>query len=166
MAMKSWAWRAELNSYTQSTLRLLAKRFFLPRRQIILRPQNQESQRTKVDIRKNQSAFKNYYPGVHQTKQTYDSRATKSWAWTTELNSYAQITLRFPDKRVFLQRSKFIPRPQIQESLRPKLNEMKKYSAFKTYYRRVYQTKKRPMTLGPRNLEHGQLNWTHMHRLL
>ena len=68
-ATKSWESTIKLNSYTQSTLILLAKRFFLPRRQIILRPQNQESQRTKVDIRKNQSTFKTYYTGVHQTKK-------------------------------------------------------------------------------------------------
>ena len=142
MVTKSWAWRAEFNSYTQSTLRFLAKRIFLQGIQFILRPQNQESQRRKVNKTKSHSAFKTYHPGVYQTKKTYDSWVTKYWAWTTELNSYAQITLRLLDKRVFLQRLKFILGPQNQESLRTKLNEKKNYSAFKTYYLKVYQTKK------------------------
>ena len=92
--------------------------------------------------------------------------ATKYWAWTAEINSHTQSTLRLLAKRNFLQRRQFILRPQNQESQRTKLNKKKKQSAINTYYPRVCQTRKRHMTLGRRNLESRQLNWTHIHRVL
>ena len=91
--------------------------------------------------------------------------ATKYWAWTAEINSHTQSTLRLLAKRNFLQRRQFILRPQNQESQRTKLNKKKKQSAFKNYYPRVYQTKKRHMTLEPRNLVHGKLNGTHVNKV-
>ena len=140
--MKSWDWTIEPNSYTKSTPRLLAKKVFLQRRQFIPRPQNQESQRTKVNKKKNYSAIKTNYPRVSQTKKnSYDSRAAKQWAWTTELNSFKQSTLRLIAKRIFLQKSQFILRAQNQDSQRAKLNKKKKHLAFKTYHSGGYQTK-------------------------
>ena len=165
MAKKSWAWQTELNPYTQRTLRILAKRVFLQRIQFILRSQSQENQRTKLNKKKKHSALNTFYPRVCHTKKAYYFMAKKSWAWTTELNSYAQITLRFLDERVFLQTLKFILRSQCQENHRTKLNKKKKHSALNTFYLRVCQTKNN-IILWPRNLEREQLSWTRIHREL